>query len=157
MKKGGLRPPGAISEARFKALCTRCNRCIEICPYKSIKPAGVSSLAGAGTPVIIAREIPCYLCMKCPPVCPTAALEPIREKRKVRMGIAVVDEQTCYAFRGILCRTCVDACPLKEDAIVQDAMLQPRVTQQCVGCGICERVCPSSSAAITIRPHEEVV
>jgi ferredoxin-type protein NapG len=152
-----LRPPGAIDEARFNALCTRCDRCIEVCPYKSIKPAGLGSVAGAGTPVIIAREIPCYLCMKCPPACPTGALEPITDKRRVRMGVAVVNEQTCYAFRRILCRTCVDECPLQDEAIVQDALLRPRVTDKCVGCGICERVCPTTKPAITIRPHQEVV
>lgn len=149
-----LRPPGAVDERRFAALCTRCNRCIEVCPYKSIKPAGITSVAGAGSPVILAREVPCYLCMKCPPVCPTGALEPITEKRQVRMGIAVVNERTCYAFQGILCRTCVDECPLPDEAIFQDSMLLPRVTDKCVGCGICERVCPAHEAAIVIRPRE---
>jgi len=146
-----LRPPGAIDEARFTALCTRCNRCIEVCPYKSIEPAGIT-----GTPAIVARQIPCYLCMKCPPACPTGALGAITDKRRVKMGVAVVNEQTCYAFQGILCRTCVDECPLTDEAIRQDGMLLPRVTEKCVGCGICERVCPTTRPAIVVRPREEL-
>ncbi|MBT4501281.1 MAG: 4Fe-4S binding protein, partial [Gemmatimonadetes bacterium] len=39
------------------------------------------------------------------------------------------------------------------DAIYQDSQLRPVVTDACVGCGICERVCPAESAAIHIRPH----
>jgi formate hydrogenlyase subunit 6/NADH:ubiquinone oxidoreductase subunit I len=90
--------------------------------------------------------------MLCPPVCPTGALDPITDKRDVRMGIAVVNTDTCYAFKYILCRTCVDECPLGRSALDQDADLKPVVKDGCVGCGICERVCPAPEPAIVIRP-----
>lgn len=145
-----LRPPGARAEAEFAALCIRCNRCIEVCPYGSLKPAGWLYGPDAGTPLLEASDVPCYLCMDCPPVCPTDALEPITEKAQVRMGRAVVDEDACWAFQGILCRTCVDECPLVEaadtrtgePAIFQNGRLRPVVTDACVGCGLCERFCP---------------
>ncbi|MHB0968343.1 MAG: 4Fe-4S dicluster domain-containing protein [Thermoanaerobaculia bacterium] len=146
-----LRPPGARPEPEFGALCIRCNRCIAVCPYKSLKPAGWNHRADSGTPVLVAREIPCYLCMICPPACPTGALDPITDKRAVRMGTAVVNEQTCYAFLSILCRSCVDECPLGEAAITQTSDLTPIVKDACVGCGICEKVCPMSEPAIVIR------
>lgn len=146
-----LRPPGARPEPAFSALCIRCNRCIAVCPYKALKPAGWNHGTTAGAPVLVARDIPCYLCMICPPACPTGALDPITDKRAVRMGIAVVNEDTCYAFLGILCRACVDECPLGEEAIKQDSDLTPRVTDKCVGCGICEKVCPPMEPAIVVR------
>jgi MauM/NapG family ferredoxin protein len=146
-----LRPPGAKKGREFNALCIRCYRCVSACPYKSLAPAGWSAGREVGVPVVVARDVPCYLCMECPPVCPTGALDPIRDKRAVRMGLAVVDEETCYAFQGILCRTCVDKCPFPDDAIYLDAMLMPRVTDKCVGCGICEKVCPSQKVAIRVR------
>jgi MauM/NapG family ferredoxin protein len=147
-----LRPPGARPEPEFAALCIRCGRCVEACPYRSLVPAGWTHGPEAGTPIVVAKDVPCYLCMKCPPVCPTGALDPITDKRAVRMGLAVVNEETCYAFQGILCRTCVDECPLAEEAIVQDGQLRPVVKSGCVGCGICERVCPVSVPAIVVRP-----
>lgn len=147
-----LRPPGARAERTFAALCIRCNRCVAVCPYRTLRPAGWRAGLSAGTPEVRPREIPCYLCMMCPPVCPTGALDPITDLRRVRMGVARVDEAICFAYQGIMCRTCVDECPLQDEAIVQDSELRPIVTDKCVGCGICERVCPAPAVAIHVVP-----
>lgn len=148
-----LRPPGARPEAEFAALCIRCGRCTAACPYRAIRPAGIAHGLEAGTPSVNAREAPCLLCMECPPACPTGALDPaVREPRAVRMGRARVLERACYAHHGILCRTCLDECPLEGEAIVQDGELRPVVTERCVGCGICEARCPSPEVAIRVVP-----
>jgi MauM/NapG family ferredoxin protein len=147
-----LRPPGARSEADLAARCIRCDRCAAVCPYRSIKPAPWGLGPDAGTPLVVARETPCWLCMRCPPVCPTGALEPLTDRRAVRMGVAWVNEQSCYAFQGIVCRTCVDQCPLAGEAIRQDDQLRPVVTDRCTGCGVCEHRCPAPEAAIRVEP-----
>lgn len=145
-----LRPPGARPEGEFLELCIKCNRCTASCPYQAIKPAGWKYGAGVGTPVIEPEEIPCYLCMICPEVCPTGALEPVA-KRKVDMGEAFVIENDCFAFKGILCRACVDACPFQGEALKQDLLLQPVVDKKhCVGCGLCVPPCPAKPKAIKI-------
>lgn len=148
-----LRPPGARDEARFLALCIRCGRCLAACPHRALRPAGPEHGLAAGTPLAVAREQACVLCLLCPPACPTGALEPVADVRQVRMGRARVLERACFAFQGVLCRTCVDECPLPGEAIVQDGELRPAVTERCVGCGICEQRCPAPDVAIRVSPR----
>jgi formate hydrogenlyase subunit 6/NADH:ubiquinone oxidoreductase subunit I len=90
--------------------------------------------------------------MRCPPACPTGALAPITDPRAVRMGRARVDPGRCFSFQGILCRTCVDECPLQGEAIRIDVDYRPIVTDRCVGCGVCEHRCPADGAAIQVAP-----
>lgn len=146
-----LRPPGAITEKEFEDRCIRCRKCEQICPYKSIKIAHGEWGFKMGTPVIYAREIPCYLCMKCPVICPSGALEPITEKEKVKMGIAVVDESTCLPYIGIICRACYESCPIYREAIILENELYPKVAEEkCTGCGICENVCINDPPSIIV-------
>lgn len=148
-----LRPPGARAKAEYESLCIRCARCMAICPYGSLVGASWQAGRGAGAPVVFARKMPCYLCMLCPPVCPSGALQAVADATAVRMGVAVVEPSRCYAFMGVLCRTCVDECPLQEAAIHQDDDLRPNVTDGCVGCGVCEHVCPAPQSAIHVIPR----
>lgn len=104
-----------------------------------------------GTPVVRPRDVPCYLCMICPEVCPTGALEPV-DKAEVDMGEAYVIEESCFPFRGVLCRACIDICPFQGTAIRQNADLQPVVDpEHCVGCGLCVHVCPTEPESIRVR------
>lgn len=147
---GEVRPPGALPEDQFLARCIQCGRCGASCPYQSIRSAGFRSGLAVGTPIVRPRDVPCYICMICPGVCPTGALVPLA-KEAVDMGEAIVDEASCFAFQGILCRACVDACPFQGTAIRQDLKLRPIVDPKaCVGCGLCVKVCPAEPEAIRV-------
>lgn len=162
-----LRPPGAVDEESFMALCIRCNRCLEVCPYGSIKRAGMS--AAIGTPFVLPELKACYLCMACCRLCPTGALNPkLRDPEKVAMGKAKIDTSICYSHLflehdvlpdtsgkkiGALCNTCYNVCPLPDKAIMLEKNLFPRILDGCVGCGICVERCPTRPArAINVIP-----
>ena len=146
-----LRPPGAVPETVFTLSCIRCARCVEVCPYKTIRLGTARDGFNAGTPMIEARTIPCYLCMRCPEACPSGALEVVA-MREVRMGRARIREGACLPFLGVLCRTCYNACPIFDEAITMNELLQPLVDERtCTGCGICEHVCPTDPPAIVVE------
>lgn len=167
-KKNRLRPPAAVNEEMFMELCIRCARCIEVCPYDSIKRADLYEKLQIGTPYIFADKRACYLCMKCMKVCPTGALDPkVTEAKDVRMGLAVIDQNTCLNFlyykdelEGVsatgtaqLCSTCYNVCPFTDKAIVMEKFILPVVTDQCTGCGICAEKCPTHPKSITVYPE----
>ena len=154
MSRKPLRPPGAASEKDFLSRCIRCAKCLQACPYKSIRLAGFfDGLSVMGTPVISPRETPCYLCMKCPTVCPSGALDrTLKDRKKVHMGVASVNKKECLAWQDTLCRSCYQNCPIFDEAITMDENLRPVVDEKkCVGCGICENVCPVETAAIVVK------
>ncbi len=89
-----LRPPGAVEEDRFLALCIKCGQCLQVCPYHSIKLSDIGMGHGVGSPYIDATERGCYACSAVPCVlaCPSGALDHHCEKPEdIHMGIAVLE------------------------------------------------------------------
>ena len=87
-----LRPPGAVDENDFLALCIKCGQCEQVCPYHSIELADITQGLGVGTPFIEPLKRASYLCTALPCVlaCPTNALDHKAEKpQDVKMGVAV--------------------------------------------------------------------
>ncbi len=180
-----LRPPGSAPENDFLALCIRCGQCVEACNNRSTKPrnadvtlklAKPGDQKPIGTPYFIPRETPCYMCedVPCVPPCPTGALKKERIIPKgstkmdinlSRMGLAVLDKESCIAYWGIQCEACYRACPLIDKAIIQVHERNPRtgkhallipvvMSDQCTGCGLCEQACVTKKAAIFVLPRE---
>jgi len=161
-----LRPPGAVDEKRFLGACIRCGKCVNVCPYDSIKLAGPDAGVSIGTPVIRPREEPCYLCpdLPCARACPSGALDSgLQEIEKVRMGTAViVDRENCLSLRGLRCEVCYSNCPLIDKAITIEArhnertgvhsIMEPVIhREKCVGCGICEKTCVREKPVIVVQ------
>jgi NAD-dependent dihydropyrimidine dehydrogenase PreA subunit len=166
-----LRPPGALDEDRFLALCVRCGECMTVCPGPILQPMGLAAgLDALWTPVAVPVTAGCHQdCNACTQVCPTGAIRPLAlaEKRRTVMGLAVVNTRTCLPHVGERdCRLCFEACKdagyhairMREIRLevgevppgaVSDAELEamgridaPFVNREaCTGCGQCENRC----------------
>ena len=173
-----LRPPGAVPEKDFLSRCTKCGICVEACPYHSLIMAKPGDGRPLGTPHFVARENPCRMCkdIPCAVACPTGALDPalvgdrdgegrVRTNiNKARIGLALIDRETCVAYWGIQCDACYRSCPLIDKAVSieytrnertgKHAMLAPVVHSDfCTGCGLCEHACVTKKASIFILPR----
>lgn len=173
-----LRPPGALPEFEFLTACTRCDKCIKACPQDSLVRAGGEARLGVGTPHLVPRALPCFLCteLPCIPACPEDALRwpkrvvggtELEGPRAVKIGTAVIRKSRCLTWAGTdgegehreaqPCRTCVDRCPYPEEAIrlVEDPEGGPAhpevVAEVCTGCGLCEFGCPTPQPAIVVK------
>lgn len=168
-----IRPPGAVPEDKFLDLCLRCQECVGVCASTGacLQPAvSECGLEGLWTPVARMREGYCeYNCNLCGKVCPSGAIEdlPLEVKQKTRMGMAFFDKNRCIPYyKGADCLVCEEHCPTPDKAIkfklerVEDAGSGTRilkipyvVEELCIGCGICEHVCPvTGKAGIFITP-----
>ncbi len=100
-----LRPPGALDEDTFLASCIKCGQCLQVCPPKVVKLAGIGQGFGIGTPYIVPREGGCILCsgLPCVLACPTGALaHDLSLGKDAEMGLAVLTgADTCLSVLGV--------------------------------------------------------
>lgn len=159
-----LHPPGAQHDGRFLALCVKCGKCIEACPYQALHVAPAAAGAKAGTPVIDARAQACRLCsdFPCIEACPTSALVEVESRAQVRMGHAVINQDLCLSYKAMRCEVCYRACPLIDEAIYINygaregddihAVFAPVIVEdKCVGCGLCVQRCVVGEPECAIR------
>ena len=163
-----IRPPGARAEPQFLGACIRCGMCVRDCPYQILDLAKLEQDIATGTPYFVARSGPCEMCedIPCMKACPTGALDPkLTDINQARMGLAVlVDQETCLNFLGLRCDVCYHVCPRLDQAITLEqqhnlrtgkhALFIPTVhSDQCTGCGKCEKACVLEVAAIRVLPR----
>jgi len=145
-----LRPPGALPEADYLSACTRCGECITACPVSAIL---ADPDMASGAPYILAERKACVVCdsLACMSSCPTGALQ-IIPRFSISMGRAVWGEGKCLRSGGDPCQICVDACPLGTAALEINADGAVQVNAACIGCGVCQEVCPTSPRSIVVVP-----
>jgi ferredoxin len=159
-----VRPPGSVPEAQFLEMCIRCGQCFKVCPNNVLQPEGFEQgLDGLWTPRVEANWAGCESsCNACGQVCPTGAIRALTldQKRVVRMGLAIVNENTCLPMAGREdCDLCVQECiaagyraieyvlvgtEMDETGLPIDGSgrLAPVVlADKCVGCGLCQTRC----------------
>ncbi|MBS0198694.1 MAG: 4Fe-4S binding protein [Planctomycetes bacterium] len=144
------RPPGAVPEAAFLSGCTRCNKCIEVCPVGAIVHAPERFREAAGTPMIDPYSAACVMCTDTPCI---AACEPsvLQAQRPKKMGVAWVQHMACLAYTGSFCTVCSERCPV--EGAIEVKLGKPRIREDiCTGCGVCASVCPAPSNAIIVMP-----
>jgi ferredoxin-type protein NapG len=162
-----LRPPGALPEDDFAAKCIKCGKCVDACPYDTLRLARVGDPYPIGTPFFEPRDIPCYMCpdIPCVPPCPTGALDhALVDINQADMGLAVlIDQEHCLSWRGLRCEICHRVCPVSNQAITvvnhprrlsKHALFVPVVhSEHCTGCGLCENRCPTAEPTIKVLPR----
>ncbi len=170
-----VRPPGGQNETHLVSACIRCERCVEACPHKALRPARIEDgILGVRTPTVDFDEGWCNFCEdenggvpRCVQFCPTGALalDAGAEARSTILGKAVIIRDWCLAWNmNNGCKFCYDACPY--EAMELEAGGRPIVlADKCNGCGACQSACVSlkdgsitagaTSRAIVVVPEEE--
>jgi len=162
-----LRPPGAVAEEAFLALCARCGRCIPVCPNSAIRLHGLENgVENLFTPKLVPARGYCITpvngCQNCIEACPTRVLQPFDVEgtpsdqlaRVLKMGTAFVDVSICLPYaQKKPCLACFEVCPVDGAITVERGKDLGRPVfnhELCVGCGACENVCPTTTKAVTV-------
>lgn len=141
--KPRIRPPWALAEADFVALCSRCGECLDVCPEK------ILAKGHGGFPQLDFALGECTFCGRCAKACAHGALRYSAESGPwvLKAGIA----PSCLALRQVVCHTCGESCQggAIRFRMSVGAVARPQVEPAvCTGCGACFGPCPV--AAVTI-------
>jgi len=160
-----LRPPGVSREEEFLSKCQRCGECMKVCPTNGLQPLlAESGLYAMFSPILVPRIGNCrYYCNNCGQACPSGAIPAMElgDKQEWKIGRAYFDTTRCIPYANKEhCLTCEEFCPVPEKAIehiVKDGLEYPYlVKERCIGCGLCEKVCPVQGlAAIRVSPLKD--
>ncbi len=152
-----IRPPGSVADQQFVETCSRCGECVRMCPVQCIK-MDYSGESGNGVPYIDPDADACVLCegLMCQSYCPSAVILPT-PREQINMGLAVWHENSCLRLTGQECTICIDKCPIGSNAIRLTEGKIEVGSPGCVGCGMCQRECPTMPKSITVLPRSAMM
>ena len=159
---GLIRPPGALPEMEFLALCSRCGECMVACPTNTLQPIWLDAgFMGLFSPGLNLRRGYCSPdCRMCGEICPTDAIRNLSKEERVwaKTGTAVIFRRKCLAWeQQKSCMVCDEVCPYKAVEFRKELgnpVPVPQVREEkCAGCGYCEHFCPvQNQSAIVVTP-----
>ncbi len=140
----GLIPP-ELERIVASGQCSDCSGpCLTACPEGIIKRHGGDHELH-NQPWLDFEQSGCTFCAECNQACP--ALQQPKPLAHA-LGKARISQQDCYTWSGIVCMSCVSACPL---GLIEFEYGKPDIRlDDCTGCGFCVKVCPAS--AIQVQP-----
>lgn len=150
-----LRPPWALPEENFLAVCTRCEACVERCPTQII------TRDEKGFPKVDFSRGECTFCGDCVKSCTDGALwqeggltdKPPLPWKNSGIVVAIIS-QRCLAQQNVVCRTCGDACTdqaIRFSPQLGGAALPLINTERCTGCGACVATCPAQALSVGVQ------
>ena len=163
-RKTPLKPAGSLSLEHFTKHCTSCQLCVSVCPEHVLRPS--ASLMTFMQPEMSYEKGWCRPeCTKCSEVCPSGPIRPVstEEKSSIQIGHAVVNYGSCVVNTDeVPCGNCARHCPAGAIMMVhripgdKKSLMIPSVnTENCIGCGACENLCPARPySAIHVEGHE---
>ncbi|NPA42913.1 MAG: 4Fe-4S dicluster domain-containing protein [Chlorobi bacterium] len=81
-----------------------------------------------------------------------ALLRPPGSKERIDIAEVHVERE--------ICDLCVAYCPLGSEAIelkeIGNGKYLPEIKDGCVGCGVCQMLCPTDPKAIVVEPREKL-
>lgn len=139
LRREPVRPPWALPEGRFTAVCTRCNDCVEACDERLI------TVGSGGFPQVDFQSGGCTFCGDCVAACKPKALAGETQNPAAAWTLIPEVNAQCLAANGVVCRTCGDLCEARaiRFRLEVGGRASPRIDQdRCTGCGFCIEPCP---------------
>lgn len=140
-----LRPPWLLDPVTFTETCTRCNKCIDLCPE------GIVVAGDGGFPRVEFARGECTFCGDCTSRCEADLFHHTLDNEHLGWAHKAVVNERCLTQFGVMCRSCEDACEPRAIRFPLAAGKIPHPiidTEACTGCGACIGPCPETAISM---------